>query len=459
MHCITFAFLQYFMHYRCVFLCWKTYVLLGLDWAEPIMNFFVTRHMIMHFSYICTFAFPFFFWYILLIVAFLFLSLFLLDSLRMAPKWKTTPSRNPLRFEASSSDPTPFHVRFYDEKAQEDFSENFSKCGIHLKHYVVLPDFSDTSLPTVIHSRRWESLCEIPVRCPAVIIQEFYSNMHDFNTSIPQFATRIWGTRIVVTPGIVFEILHVPRVLHPEYPSYPRLRTVSKVNILSLFCETPSSRGDHQNTSWLGFAKGLRFLNMVMTFVLYPLSHYNSITKPRAHLLLSLIEGLSIDFPSHFMLSLMDVYRDMVTRNKLIFSFAITRIICHFFASYPKSTHFTVMGAISAASVWQIKAQLQQKWPQTETVTPPTHLLHPPPLLLLLLQVVWRLRRSWRIFSLWMLDLTLSIMRWVRWPPVWVVLPNVRLALVASLLLPLHLHKLQRARTMMMALVDRKSVV
>ena len=50
----------------------------------------------------------------------------------MALKLKSTPSRNPLRFGASSSsDPTAFHIRFRDEDAQKDFSENFSLRGVH----------------------------------------------------------------------------------------------------------------------------------------------------------------------------------------------------------------------------------------------------------------------------------------------------------------------------------------
>ena len=115
-----------------------------------------------------------------------------------------------------------------------------------------------------------------------MIIQEFYSNMHEIDTSVPYFFSRIRGTRIVVTPDIVFKVLHIPRVAHLDYPSYDRLRTVSKDKLLSLFYETPSSWGDRQNTSCSSFEKGLRFLNMVMTFVLHPLSHYNSITEPRA---------------------------------------------------------------------------------------------------------------------------------------------------------------------------------
>ena len=68
-------------------------------------------------------------------------------------------------------------------------------------------------------------------------------------------------------------------------------------------------------------------MNMVMTFVLHPLSHYNSIIEPRARFLLSLLEYHTIDFLSHFILSIIDVYRDMTTRDKLIFPSAITHIL------------------------------------------------------------------------------------------------------------------------------------
>ena len=175
--------------------------------------------------------------------------------------------------------------------------------------------------------------------------------MHEFDYSIPQFVTRVRGIRIVVTPGLIFEVLHVPRVKQPDYPSCGRLRTVSKDELSSLFCETPSSWGDHQNTLCSGFAKGPRFLNMVMTFILYPLFCYNTITEPRARFLLSLIEDLSIDFPSHFILSLIDVYKGTATRDKLIFPLAITRLLRHFFVPYPESPHFTFMCAIGVAIV------------------------------------------------------------------------------------------------------------
>ena len=72
----------------------------------------------------------------------------------MAPKRKSTSSWNPLRSGASTSfDLTPSHVQFCDEKAKLDFFENFSRRGVHSERQVILLDFSDNDLPTVIYSR------------------------------------------------------------------------------------------------------------------------------------------------------------------------------------------------------------------------------------------------------------------------------------------------------------------
>ena len=126
----------------------------------------------------------------------------------MAPKRKSTPARNPLRFDASSStNPSPSTVQFRDDDAFKAFLENFSRQGIHLERQVVLSDFADTDLPSVIHNRRWESLCDVPITCPLVLIQEFYSNMHKIDRSVPLFFTRVQGTRIPITPQLVANVL------------------------------------------------------------------------------------------------------------------------------------------------------------------------------------------------------------------------------------------------------------
>ena len=141
---------------------------------------------------------------------------------------------------------------------------------------------------------------------------------------------------------------------------------MSKDKLSSLFCETPSYWGDHQNTPCSGFAKDPTFLNMVITFILHLLSHYNSITKPRARFLLSFLKELSIDFLSHFILSLINVYRDTMTRDKLIFLSTITRLLRHFSVSFPEFPHFPMMCAIDAATVQRSEAQLRPRWPRTE---------------------------------------------------------------------------------------------
>ena len=148
--------------------------------------------------------------------------------------------------------------------------------------------------------------------------------MHGLDSSIPLFHTRVQGMRIVITPKLVSDVLHVLRVEHPNYPGCERLRIVSKDGMISAFYECPSNWGDRQFTPCKAFAKGPTFMNMVMTFFLHPFSHYNSITESHARFLLSLLEHLNIDFSSHFILSIIDVYRDTATRDKLIFPSAIT---------------------------------------------------------------------------------------------------------------------------------------
>ena len=96
-----------------------------------------------------------------------------------------------------------------------------------------------------------------------------------------------------------------------------------------------------------------------MTFVLHPLSHYNSITKPCARFLLSLFEHLTIDFPSHFILSIIDVHLDSVSRDKLIFPLAIAWILRHFSVPFPVSDPFTFMCAIDYATVKRNEAQFR----------------------------------------------------------------------------------------------------
>ena len=204
--------------------------------------------MFMHFPCIRTLLSIYLIYLNCLVLFLLFFSFFFLPLnlftlvVSVAPKRKSILARNPLRFGVSSStDPSPSNVRFHDDDAFKAFSENFSRRGIHSERQVILSDFADTDLPSIIHSRGWESLCDVPVTCPLVLIQEFYSNMHGIDRSVPLFFTHVRGTHIPVTSQLVVDVLRVPRIVFLDYPSYERLRTVSRDELMSSFCERPTT--------------------------------------------------------------------------------------------------------------------------------------------------------------------------------------------------------------------------
>ena len=82
---------------------------------------------------------------------------------------------------------------------------------------------------------------DVSVICPLVLIQEFYSNMHEIDRSVPLFFTRVRRTSIPVTLQLVVDVLHVLKIEFPDYPSCERLRTVSRDELMSSFCERPTA--------------------------------------------------------------------------------------------------------------------------------------------------------------------------------------------------------------------------
>ena len=172
---------------------------------------------------------------------------------------------------------------------------------------------------------------------PGVLLQ--HACTWFFNTCLSYSRSR-YAHSCYIRVGIRYA--SCPKVEHLDYLGYERLRTVSKDEMISAFCERLVGWGDRQLTPCKTFAKGPRFINMVMTFVLHPLSHYNSITEPRAWFLLSILEHLTMKFSSHFILSIIDMYRDMATRDRLIFPSAVTRILCQFSVPCPSTSPLCV---------------------------------------------------------------------------------------------------------------------
>ena len=65
--------------------------------------------------------------------------------------------------------------------------------------------------------------------------------MHEIDRLVPFFFTRIRGTRIPVTPQLVADVVRVPRIEFLDYPSCKHLRTVSRDELMSSFCERPTA--------------------------------------------------------------------------------------------------------------------------------------------------------------------------------------------------------------------------
>ena len=84
--------------------------------------------------------------------------------------------------------------------------------------------------------------------------------------------------------------------------------------------------------------------------------------------MLSPLEHLTIDFPSYFILSIIDVHLDSASLNKLIFPSAIARILSHFSVPFPYFDHFTIMCAIDYAIVKRSKAQFRSR--QSDSAAP-----------------------------------------------------------------------------------------
>ena len=86
------------------------------------------------------------------LIVFLSLPLFLFTLVvSMAPKRKSVPAWNPLHSGASLSfNSAPLSLWFRDDDAHKAFLENFSRRGVRSEYQVIMADFADTDLSTVI---------------------------------------------------------------------------------------------------------------------------------------------------------------------------------------------------------------------------------------------------------------------------------------------------------------------
>ena len=70
--------------------------------------------------------------------------------------------------------------------------------------------------------------------------------------------------------------------------------------------------------------------------------------------------------------SIIDIYQDTATHDKLIFPSATPRILIYLHVTIPRSPLFYTMGAINKESIWRSDAQLAAKQPCVKDDATPT---------------------------------------------------------------------------------------
>ena len=152
-------------------------------------------------------------------------------------------------------------MRFCDEKARDDFFENFFDWVIHLECQVILFDFLDTLLPDAFSSWGWASLYEIPKRCPSVFI-----NIHAINTSIRDTTTR----DKLIFPSTA---IHV-HVTIPLFSPFYVMGAISKEPISRIDAQLVAKWPHVESTSMDATSTSphlpLPFFHLKLTFLLLP---------------------------------------------------------------------------------------------------------------------------------------------------------------------------------------------
>ena len=160
------------------------------------------------------------------------------------------------------------------------------------------------------------------------------------------------GTHIAVTPNFIFAVLHVPRVAHPNYPSHTHLHTIFRDKLALLFNEMAMVWGDTLNLSTQLSLLKIQG-SLIWWWSLFS-HHSHTITPSLSLMLVSFFLSWKIFlyiFPSHMIVSMIDIYRDTATRDKLIFPLTITRSLTHLHFTIPSSPLFYAMGANSKESI------------------------------------------------------------------------------------------------------------
>lgn len=150
-------------------------------------------------------------------------------------------------------------------------------------------------LDATFTSRGWEPLLVELTPHPSLLVQEFYTDIHDVSRST--FKVFLRGKMIKITPDVISSLVHTPRVVHPLFP-YLSVDTLSTDSLIrSVVFNTPLGGGSRAICTG-SLPTNRQILLRIVCTNLWPMSHIFSLPIENVRFLYALLHGDSIELPS-----------------------------------------------------------------------------------------------------------------------------------------------------------------
>uniref|UniRef100_A0A2N9ERH9 Putative plant transposon protein domain-containing protein n=1 Tax=Fagus sylvatica TaxID=28930 RepID=A0A2N9ERH9_FAGSY len=122
-----------------------------------------------------------------------------------------------------------------------------------------------------------------------------------------------------------------------EYPFAPTTDPTDDT-IMSYFSEETIAWGSSSKCGSQSFTAKTRVFNLIMSFNILPLSHWNTLSKSRARFLYAFMKGVSIDLPSVICREMIEMHHCKDTASLLNYPCLITRLFTYLEITLPSGT-------------------------------------------------------------------------------------------------------------------------
>ena len=195
------------------------------------------------------------------------------------------------------------------------------------------------SVSSQLTSRGWMAMChkDQPTGIPNSCIPEFYSNFINIQAEKNEFDFFFRNKIYHISPDLVSTALQLLRVSEAGYPFAPTTDPTDDT-IMSYFSEKTMAWGSSSKCGSQSFTAKTRVFNLIMSFNILPLSHWNTLSKSRARFLYAFMKGVSIDLPSVICREMIEMHHCKDTSSLLNYPCLITRLFTYLKITLPSRT-------------------------------------------------------------------------------------------------------------------------